>query len=453
MKRILTLVAIFLALSIPARAADESGKAVISFLKGSAKVIRKGETSQTAATLSMRLVEGDRIETSAETKVELKLEDGSTVRISENTALVFEELSGDSNSGKVKSSMKVVFGRIWMQVKKSLGQESRLITPKVTAAVKGTAYRADVSLNGDTKVNVYDGTVAISKGGADPVLLSKLEMLTSKDLIKNVFDEQADEKEDWVKWNKSRDKLRVMIVAKEMKNKELSSVPVSESTLIELFSNNYLFSVVDEAQISNIRRSEKLKAVLKGDAASAASAGLEFGADIAIVIDTSTGIFSDKELLAGMVSASTNISGKVYRTDDAIVISAGNQPSRKVDLTEDAAAAGAIKDAATKIGQKFIADIIKKWKEEARKGGIFTVTCSNIPDYASAKELEKALAGISGAGNVTQYYFTGGRALYTVQFSGDSGSLAGEAGNLKSGGKSVAVVGVTAYRIELEAAK
>ena len=451
MKRTILTAVILLALSLSSFAADESRKAVISFLKGPAKIIKKGESAPVSAKLSMQLTAGDRIETGAGTRAEIKLEDGSTVRISENTSIVLDEMSSDKDTGRDKSAINVIVGRIWMNVKKSLGQESRIITPKVTAAVKGTTYRADVSPEGDTKVNVYDGTVAVSKPGSDPVLLSKLEMVTSKELTKSEFDEQSDEREDWVKWNKSRDKLRVMIVAKEMKNKELASVPVSESTLIELFNNNYLFSVVDQAQVANIRQSERLKAAMKGDAASAAAAGLEFGADIAIVVDTTTGIFSDKDMLAGMVSASTNISGKIYRTDDAIVISAGNQPSRKVDITEDSAATAAIKDAATKLGQKFIGDIIKKWKEEARKGGVFTVTCSNISDYNKAKELEKALAGINGAKNVTQYYFTAKRALYTVQFTGDSGTLAGEAGSLTLGGKNVEVVGVTAYRIELEA--
>ncbi len=451
MKRIMVLAAILLTLSLAEPAADESGKAVISFLKGQAGIIKKDASGPVTAKLSAQLSAGDRIETGAGTRAEIKLEDGSTVRMSENTSIRLDEMSSDKDAGKDRSAINVFVGRIWMNIKKSLGQESRIITPKVIAAVKGTTYRADVSTEGETKVNVYDGTVEISKAGSDPVLLSKLEMITSKELTKSGFDEQSDEREDWVKWNKSRDKLRVMIVAAEKKNKELTAVPVSESTLIELFNNNYLFSVVDQTQVANIRQSERVKAAIKGDAASAAAAGLEFGADIAIVVDTSTGFFSDKEILAGMISASTNISGKIYRTDDAIVISAGNQPSRKVGITEDSAAAAAIKDAATKLGQKFIGDIVKKWKEEARKGGVLTVTCSNLSDFNKAKELEKALAGISGAKNVTQYYFSGKRALYAVQFTGASGALAEEVGSFTLGGKSVDVVGVTAYRIELEA--
>ena len=93
-----------------------------SFLKGSAKIIKKGENSSVPAKLSLELAAGDRIETVAGARAEIKLEDGSTVRIGENTSIVLDEMSGDRDTGKDKSSIKVSFGRIWMQVRKSLGQ-------------------------------------------------------------------------------------------------------------------------------------------------------------------------------------------------------------------------------------------------------------------------------------------------------------------------------------------
>ncbi len=198
MKRIMVLAAILLTLSLAEPAADESGKAVISFLKGQAGIIKKDASGPVTAKLSAQLSAGDRIETGAGTRAEIKLEDGSTVRMSENTSIRLDEMSSDKDAGKDRSAINVFVGRIWMNIKKSLGQESRIITPKVIAAVKGTTYRADVSTEGETKVNVYDGTVEISKAGSDPVLLSKLEMITSKELTKSGFDEQSDEREDWV---------------------------------------------------------------------------------------------------------------------------------------------------------------------------------------------------------------------------------------------------------------
>ncbi|MEI7905401.1 MAG: FecR family protein [Candidatus Firestonebacteria bacterium] len=449
MKKFLPLLVVAFLIIFCASLHADSRSTTISFLKGLAKTTRKGEVSQTFAKLGMQLSGGDKIETMDNTRVELRLEDGTNVRIGENTSLVIEELTDDKSNNKEKSTLNVMWGKIWMNVRKNTGQESRVITPKIIAAVKGTTYSVEVAKDGESGIKVYDGTVSVSRE-AQEILLSKLETVTSKDLLKNPLDEKADEKDEWVRWNKSRDKLRVMIIAKETRNKE-TAVPVSESTVIELFLNNYLFSVVDQSQIEKIRQSEKLKAALKGDAASAAAAGLEFGADLAVVLDTTTGFFSDKELLAGMISASTNISGKVVRTDDALLLAAKNVSSRKVDITEDSAAVAAVKDASKKITGIFIDEILKKWKEEARKGGVFTLTCSNLADLNKVKNVEQALAALDGAKNVEQLYFQGKRALFNLTFAGTAETLAGKIGAIESKGLKFDVVGLTAYRIELEA--
>ena len=449
MKKILCYMSLIFLLVFCGSLYAESRSATISFLKGTANITKKGEKKSVPAKLGLQLSGGDKIETADSTRAELKLDDGTNVRIGENTSLVIEEMLHDTENNKEKSAMKVMFGKIWMNVKKNVGQESRVITPKIIAAVKGTTYAVEVAKDGESKVNVYDGSVSVSKDGQE-VLLTKLQKLTSKDLMKKEFDESSDEKDDWVRWNKSRDKLRIMVVAKEIKNKEPALVPISETVLLESFIKNYLFTVVDQSQLQNLRETEKLKAALKGDAAAAAVAGLELGADIIIVLDVSTGFSHMGSDYANLISATTNISGKIIRTDDANVL--GVKMVRKAfpAANEDDAASTAIGLAGKDIAQYFMDEIVKKWKDEMRKGGSFTISCTNVSNFEKVKALEQALAGIDGAKNVSQYNYVAKRTFYTLQFVGDSASLAEKIAGLQIKGLSLDIVGLSAYKVEVE---
>jgi len=104
----------------------EVKKATISFLKGTVKVQKKDEKTFSIAKLGMVVTEGDRIETAEGARVELKLETGSIVRIGENTSIVLEELKEDKDAMKETSNVKVLFGRIWMNVKKSFGKNKKV---------------------------------------------------------------------------------------------------------------------------------------------------------------------------------------------------------------------------------------------------------------------------------------------------------------------------------------
>ncbi|MFH1823884.1 MAG: FecR family protein [Candidatus Firestonebacteria bacterium] len=429
--------------------ADVAKKATVSFLKGSVKIQKKGEKTFTLAKLSDALTEGDRIETGESAKIELKLETGSIVRIGESTSIVLEEIKVDKNTMTETSTMKVLFGRIWMNVKKTVGkkQESRIVTPKVTAAVKGTTYRADVSVDGETNVNVYDGTVNVSKEGQE-VILSKLEKLSSKDLTKNPFDEIDDEKDEWVRWNKSRDKLRVVIVWTETKGGQKATIPVSETSMIETFLNNYLFSVVDQSQLEKIRESEKLKSALKGNDAAAAMAGLEYGADLIIVGEATTDIYRGEEM-AGMVSATSNLVARIVRTDTAQVLAAKRETDRKPDITADAAASTTLDNAAKKMSAYFIDEIVRKWKEETRKGAIYDILVTNVT-FEKLNIIQQTLAAVADKNQVDKLYFVVNRALLNMSFIGDSATLAGKISTLEFKGFKVEVVGLTAYKVELE---
>ena len=146
MKRLFGLICAAVLIFTGVSLAEETQKkATVGYLKGAVKITKKADNKPLPAKLGMTLVPGDKIETGVDSKVELKLEDGSTFRIGDNSSVVIEEMKQEN--GTDKSTMKIMFGRVWMNIKKTLDSnpmDSKIVTPKVTAAVKGTTYRADV---------------------------------------------------------------------------------------------------------------------------------------------------------------------------------------------------------------------------------------------------------------------------------------------------------------------
>ena len=188
---------------------------VIGYLKGSVRVIRKPDSASLPAKLGMNVFPGDKIETSKDSRLELKFEDGSNFRIAENTSVIMEELKQEDGIDKILC--RIGFGRVWVNIKKTLESNPllfRIASLKSSATVKGTTFRADVDFDGESEWGVYDGIVAVSKGGNEDKV-NKYEKLTSKDFLKTKLDEAEDSKDDWVRWNKNRDKIRIMIVFTE----------------------------------------------------------------------------------------------------------------------------------------------------------------------------------------------------------------------------------------------
>ncbi|MFH1075002.1 MAG: FecR domain-containing protein [Candidatus Firestonebacteria bacterium] len=451
MKRLIGLICVMMFVFFNTGIAEEiQKKAVVGYLKGTVKITRKAENNQVYAKLGMILLPGDKIETGADSKVELKLEDGSNFRIGDNSSVVIEEMKRENDTDK--STMKVIFGRVWMNIKKALDsnpKDSKIVTPKVTAAVKGTTYRADVDKDGEATVNVYDGAVVVAKDGKEEEV-NKFEKVDSKDLLKSKFDEAEDAKDDWVKWNKNRDKIRIMVVFTEKVNGQLSMIPLSEVIFAEELLKNYLYSVVDQATLNQIRENEKLKAALTDDkdGKKAAAAGLEFGADIIITgqVDASA---LNTGAAYGMITGIADMRIKVVKCDTAEIVAAKQRQERQPDVIVQGAFNGAVRKASSKLVAEINDEIVKSWKKEALKGASINISLYNVA-FEKLEAVRNAISGISGVKNVNQVSFVGGRALLTAAFSGDSLTLAEKAAEINLKDIKLNVVGISMNRIEIE---
>lgn len=227
-------VALMVALLAPVVKADERNSAQVSFLEGKATNAPGGTGKAAALAANGVVFENDIVETQAGTKLELKLKDGSVIRIGPTSKLQLKSAYfGDK--GEKKFSAKLLFGRVWSKVSGLVGTESKfeIETDNAVAGVRGTTFRVDAARDRSVLVRVYAGSVAMAQGafaakshatpgkrtqvkGPSEVTREKWEELVGKMMQMAVaadgspgsptaFTEKDDAADEWAAWNTMMD--------------------------------------------------------------------------------------------------------------------------------------------------------------------------------------------------------------------------------------------------------
>ena len=120
-----------------------------------------------------------------------------------------------------------------------------------------------------------------------------------------------------------------------------------------------------------------------------------------------------------------------------------------MDITDEAAAYKALANATEKASSAFIDSIMAKWRRDQRKGTGLEITVDGV-DFKKLKVIRNSLATIDGATDVQQLYLVGRRALLNITYKGDTATLAEEIEKTVFPGLKVGVVGLSAYKLEIE---
>jgi len=222
---------------------EQASVGKVSFPLGNVQVLSEGETRFRKVTFNMPVINGDKIETKKQSRCELTYNDGSVVRIDEQSIYTVEKAIISENKKEVESKLSI--GKLWANLKKLIrGKDSwRLKSPAAVVAVRGTVYRMNAGADSSTQVLVYEGQVDVkpaSAGGvqqgmgmapgaprqgqgpqqiAGPTQVSMkkwFEIIKAQQQIvvrpdgsyaKSEFSFEEDAKLDWVRWNKERDAL------------------------------------------------------------------------------------------------------------------------------------------------------------------------------------------------------------------------------------------------------
>lgn len=188
------------------------------------------------ADFDMNIYQGDQIRTEAESRCEITLEDGTIVRMDENSFQQFEKCIISKTAKEV--SLFLSTGKMWLNARKILAKSDsfRVRTNKAVCAIRGTKFRVDTD-DYQTRISVHKGVVAtwsvlfdeakhetdanISEphpiAGPHPVSMERwVEIVKAFQQItidsngkyeKKDLDIDTMMADQWVKWNMARDRL------------------------------------------------------------------------------------------------------------------------------------------------------------------------------------------------------------------------------------------------------
>jgi hypothetical protein len=218
------------------------GEAQVTALKGNAEIICTGQKEPRSLKTKDFVAVGCEVSTGVASRLEMVLPDRSVIRFSEKTKfkLIQSEVSKDEKKRAIKIAVPV--GKIWTNVRKALWSRDNkfeVSCQNAVAGVRGTVYRLDVESDQSAVVKVYDGEVAVAGipktqqasvpsfgppkpvsgptavPGPKPVSMEQwVYIVKSMQQISITSDGQAQEPkdfteaedmDDWVKWNKKRD--------------------------------------------------------------------------------------------------------------------------------------------------------------------------------------------------------------------------------------------------------
>ena len=227
---------------MPLEAKTEGAIGKVNFLEGKAFVQRAGTDSYAPLTVGAPIYRNDRIRTSEASRLEIRFNDGSVLRLAPNTQIRMRLIRKGKDSEKTKTSsgeskrlrVKLLLGKVWSVVNRAVGQEEvfRVQTPNAVAGVRGTRFQTTYSKEQGTGVKVYDGKVLVSnkpiyaQSGkkqervqvAGPVEISKQEwseiVAAAMEHVRVLADGTMSQKASfslakndlWESWNLARDK-------------------------------------------------------------------------------------------------------------------------------------------------------------------------------------------------------------------------------------------------------
>jgi hypothetical protein len=238
---IITILATFGSIGSQSSTATTIGK--INFILGKefeVTIRHESDAKWFPVRLKMDIRRGDRIKTAKETRCEIKLNDGSIIRMGENSEFDFQQSNLSKSTRQVEAGLSI--GKIWAVVTKWANPKDQFSvkSPTAVCAVRGTIYRMEA--DSTTRVAVYDGQVDVGptqglrqqlqqqRPPGAPVQVPgptqvpgpfqvsleqwvrlvegyQMEIRNNGRYAKTKIDSTAETQVDWVRWNKERDRL------------------------------------------------------------------------------------------------------------------------------------------------------------------------------------------------------------------------------------------------------
>jgi len=186
---VLVIVAALLGLYVWHVRVPEQCPAMVDVLEGRAEIASRGRGDPTPLSLGQTAGPGDLLVTSVGSLVELRWtgdEAGTRVKVGPRTRCHIVRAVRRGRDGVSETRLRVDIGRIWVRIRGQLppGSTFEVETPTSTLAVSGTVFSVAVDDSEATRVEVFEGSVAVvGKDGAGGTLTAKSVTAITPDQI------------------------------------------------------------------------------------------------------------------------------------------------------------------------------------------------------------------------------------------------------------------------------
>jgi len=157
--------------------------------EGEVLIQKGGENLWLPVEKYMPLEQGDHIKTGAKAFAEILVDDGSQIRLEENSEITLSELSADFQTKSITASVYLWFGRMLANITQFAHARSKfeVQTPTVVAGVRGTDFAIEVMDTRESDVGVFDGEVLVAGLDRQKRPMKESEIVMGKGYQTSVF--------------------------------------------------------------------------------------------------------------------------------------------------------------------------------------------------------------------------------------------------------------------------
>ena len=246
----------------------------------------------------------------------------------------------------------------------------------------------------------------------------------------------------------SMNRPRIIFLVRE--ENLIDNVPTdfAETKLLSVFYEKG-FDVVDRQLVQALKGELDYEEALSGNVAAASKVASQLGADI-IVIGTAK--VSSGGKVYSMTSGQADINAKIVRGDTGEILAVvPNAHGKKPHISPSTAGVNAMNDAAGKLGNLIMRQLIEKWST-SQSNFIKCYLVLKNADFMSYTMFESFLKAqtVSGIKNAYSKSLDDGIAEYEIEFEGKAMDLAMGLSKTQPDGLSIKVTGITGNRITAE---
>jgi len=222
----------------------------------------------------------------------------------------------------------------------------------------------------------------------------------------------------------------------------------AETKLLSMFYDKG-FDVVDRQLVQALKGQQDYEQALAGNVSAAAKIASMLGAEV-IVIGTAK--ISSGGKVYNMYSGQADLNGKIVRADTGEILAVvPNAHGKKPHISATTAGVNATNDAAGKLGNEIIRQLIQKWSTQQSNYIKVYIVLKNA-DFMSYMTFESFLKAqtVSGIRNAYAKSLNDGVAEFEVEFEGKSQALAMGLSRTSPDGLDFKVTGLSGNRLTVE---